>query len=408
MRRSIGLALVGLATVAWLLWPVPSTRPVPQPVAGMTLEPLLPGLARGWEEAETVQATWLLADGPPRGGERPRHLHGELPTEVPLGSLRKWTTAALVVSLVDEGRLDLDAPVSTWLPAWSERPGVTLRRLLSHTSGLPMRPPAGTCKDLGTLDACVDAIAAVPLAFEPGERFGYSTTGFHVAARVAEVAGGAPFEELFREGVEEPLGLTTARFEAAGPGLPEMTGTLYLSPDDLLRFVRGVATGEGADGRWLSDASVALLHDGHTSGVPKVGTIPRGEWWTEGEDYYGLGVWRAGLPVDGVPRFVFSEGKQALVAGYDRVLDRAFVVGVVYLPGTGIAGRLLPHEVIHDLCVAGERVVGTGADDAEVRCLPFVATEEAQRTYRRCRAGRGDHRICLTAAQRVDAATGAP
>jgi CubicO group peptidase (beta-lactamase class C family) len=325
-------------------------------------------------------------------------VHGALPSEVPLGSVRKWTTAAVVASLHDDGLVDLDAPVARWLPAWADRPGVTLRRLLSHTSGLPMRPPAGTCRDLGTLGACVDRLAELPPAFEPGTRFGYSTTGFHVAARVAEVAGQAPFEELFAARVTGPLGIDSARFEAAGPGLPDMTGTLYLSPDDLLRFVRGVATGEGG---WLSPEAVAMLHAGHTGGVEKVGTIPRGEWWTEGEDPYGLGMWRAGVPVEGLPRFVFSEGKQALVAGYDRALDRAFVVGFAYAPGTGIASRVLPHEVLHDLCAAGERAIGTGVDDADVRCLPFEASPEAQATYRRCRAGRGDHRICLTAARRA-------
>lgn len=402
MRRAIGYGLAGIAAaavVAWLLVPVRSARPVPQPVPGLSLDRMLPGLVAGWREHEAVEAAWVLADGGVEGEARPRHVRGELPAEVALGSLRKWTTAAVVMSLHDEGLVDLDAPVARWLPAWSERPDVTLRRLLSHTSGLPMRPPAGTCRDLGTLAACVDRVAEVPLAFEPGSRFGYSTTGFHVAARVAEVAGGRSFEELFAARVTGPLGIDSARFEAAGPGLPDMTGTLHLSPDDLLRFVRAAATGEGG---WLSDDAVALLHAGHTQGVPKVGTIPRGEWWTEGEDPYGLGVWRAGMPVDGVPRFVFSEGKQALVAGYDRALDRAFVVGFTYAPGTGVGGRVLPHEVLHDLCVAGERVTGIGPDDADVRCLPFVATPEAQETYRRCRAGRGDHRICLTAARRAN------
>jgi hypothetical protein len=112
-------------------------------------------------------------------------------------------------------------------------------------------------------------------------------------------------------------------------------------------------------------------------------------------------VWRGGVRVEGRPRFVFSEGKQALVAGYDRGLDRAFVVGFRYRPGTGVGARVLPHEVIHDLCVAGEEVVGTARGEAEVRCLPFEASEEGQRTYRRCRAGSGEHRICLTAARRA-------
>jgi len=382
---------------AWLLWPVPSPRPTPQPLPRMELDAMLPGLLAGWRRTPAVTSAWILveADG--------RRTAGELPVEVPLGSLRKWTTAATIVALHDEGVLDLDDPVGRWLPAWHGRAEVTLRHLLSHTSGLPMRPPAGTCRDLGTLSACVDAIAEVPLAFEPGTRFGYSTTGFHVAARVAEVASGQSFQELFAAKVSGPLGLSSARFEAAGPGLPDMTGTLFLSPAELLRFVRAAATGEGPDGRWLSDEAVALLAAGQTGGVPKVGPIPRGEWWAQGEDPYALGVWRAGMQVDGRPRFLFSEGKQALVAGYDRAFDRAFVVGFTYAGGTGVAGRVLPHEVLLDLCVAGERVEGVAMEDAELRCLPFVPTAEAQESYRVCRAGKGDHRLCLTAARRVTA-----
>ncbi len=265
-------AVALLGGLVWLATPLPREVPEPVQLPEPSLAAVLPDLVAVWGRSDVVEAAWARVDGP--GDDVTA---GDVPAEVALGSLRKWTTAAVVISLVDDGTLALDAPVGRWLPAWEGRPEVTLRRLLSHTSGLPMRPPAGTCRDLGDLAACVDAIAGVPPSFEPGTRFGYSTTGFHVAARVAEVAGGADFETLFRQRLAGPLGLRSARFEAAGPGLQDMTGTLYLSPEDLQRFVRGVVSGEGMSGRWLSPEAVAVLHDGHTGGVPKVGTIPRGE-----------------------------------------------------------------------------------------------------------------------------------
>jgi len=99
-----------------------------------------------------------------------RSLGGAWPAgPVRIASATKWLTAAVVLSLADEGRLGLDDRVSRYVPAFTGDAGrITVRQLLAHTSGLPMAHPALERRDI-TLQETVDAIAATPLVTAPGE-----------------------------------------------------------------------------------------------------------------------------------------------------------------------------------------------------------------------------------------------
>jgi D-alanyl-D-alanine carboxypeptidase len=156
-----------------------------------------------------------------------------------VGSARKWLIAALVLLLVDEGELSLDEPVARWLPRWQQpyKDRITLRMLLSHTSGLPRRPPAGFCSGALTLGACIDRLADLSLRAEPGTRFHYSSLGFNVAARVIEVASGSRWQDLLQARLLEPLGMERTELRPAGPGLLDMAGEMWSTPTDFARFL---------------------------------------------------------------------------------------------------------------------------------------------------------------------------
>ena len=137
-----------------------------------------------------------------------------------IASLAKPMTAAALMMLVDEGQMQLDDPVETYLPEfkgqWLARPKrpVTVRHLLSHTSGLPFTSAleAPTLDRLPLRDA-VQSYAMTPLQFEPGSHYRYSNAGFNTAGRLIEVVSGLPYEEFMRRRLFTPLGMTDTYFK---------------------------------------------------------------------------------------------------------------------------------------------------------------------------------------------------
>jgi CubicO group peptidase (beta-lactamase class C family) len=137
----------------------------------------------------------------------------------PIGSISKVYTAALVMTLIDEGELDLDAPVAAYLPDLSladerARDTITLRQLLSHQSGLfgDYYDDFGMGDD--SLARCVASYSSLRQLSAPGELWAYCSSGFMLAGRVVEVVTGQPFEPAMRERVFAPLGLNHSFFFA--------------------------------------------------------------------------------------------------------------------------------------------------------------------------------------------------
>ncbi|MFC7623193.1 serine hydrolase domain-containing protein [Microlunatus sp. GCM10028923] len=130
-----------------------------------------------------------------------------------IGSITKVWTATLVLQLVDEGLLDLDAPVRSYLPDFrvaDDRASavITPRQLLSHTSGLE----GDLFIEIGRGDDAVERYCAavvpeVPQLFPPGDLFSYSNTGFIVLGRIVEVLRSQRYNDVLLERLAEPLGL---------------------------------------------------------------------------------------------------------------------------------------------------------------------------------------------------------
>ena len=126
-------------------------------------------------------------------------------TTFQIGSIGKSMTALAVLQLVESGRLDLDAPVSTHLP-WFAMPSrydaITLRHLLSHTAGLPAGTdftPAARYEGFALRDT--------EAAWEPGSRFHYSNTGYKLLGWLLEDIAGQDYGSVIRQRVLEPLGM---------------------------------------------------------------------------------------------------------------------------------------------------------------------------------------------------------
>jgi CubicO group peptidase (beta-lactamase class C family) len=165
-------------------------------------------------------------------------------SKMPIGSISKMCTATLAMMLVADGDLELDAPISTYLPdvrsSAKELSGqLTLRHLLSHTGGLASDPvEIHTASQRRQVLACCTAID--PL-HRPGAAFSYSNTGYVLAGHLIEVVTGMTWWEAVDAILFQPLGIAphfvVAPADAPRAGMPVVTGH---SVNAVLRRVRPV------------------------------------------------------------------------------------------------------------------------------------------------------------------------
>jgi D-alanyl-D-alanine dipeptidase/CubicO group peptidase (beta-lactamase class C family) len=155
-----------------------------------------------------------------------------------VGAVSKLFTDIALQRLVDAGKLDLDAPITRYLPDF--RPAnpfggaITLRHLMTHQSGLVREPPVGSWFDSTTppLAASVASLNRTALAFRPGARVKYSNAGLQVLGEILERAAGEPLPRYLRDSVLAPLGMPRSAFFEPGPDLaPDLAvGTMW-APD---------------------------------------------------------------------------------------------------------------------------------------------------------------------------------
>jgi CubicO group peptidase (beta-lactamase class C family) len=132
----------------------------------------------------------------------------------PVGSISKQFTASAVLLLQQDGKLSLDDTVSKYFPELTRANEVTIRELLSHTSGYEDYAPQDyTIPEWTKPTRPIDVVhkwAEKPLDFDPGTQWQYSNTNFVLAALIVEKASGMPFAEFLKTRVLEPAGIKDA------------------------------------------------------------------------------------------------------------------------------------------------------------------------------------------------------
>jgi len=144
-----------------------------------------------------------------------------------IASMSKPITAIAVLMLKEEGKLSLDDPIAKYVPelaglktADGKTPRITLRHLLTHTSGMGEATDE-EAKAARSLSDLVPAFASKPLAFEPGSKWRYCQSGILTLGRIVEIVSGEPFEVFLRKRIFDPLGMKDTTFyltEAQCPG----------------------------------------------------------------------------------------------------------------------------------------------------------------------------------------------
>jgi CubicO group peptidase (beta-lactamase class C family) len=283
-----------------------------------------------------------------------------------IGSITKVWTATLVLQLVDEGRIELDAPVRRYLPDFrvadeEVSEAVTIRHLLTHTSGIDGDHFADTGRGDDALGRYAETCAELPQVHPLGATMSYCNTGYTLLGRVLEVVAGSVWDDLLRTRLVEPLELThtvtlpedVLRFRAAighiqppgqelspAPawGLPRTAGpagAICSTATELLAFARlHLRDGLGPDGRrLLSEEAARAMRE------PQV-EVPTGGIG-ESEAHWGLG-WS-----------VYTWSGRTVVGHDGGTIGQAAFLRVV--PDSDTAVALLtnggdPYGLFRDLC----------------------------------------------------------
>lgn len=145
-----------------------------------------------------------------------------------LGSITKQFTAVAILQLVEAGKLELDAPVSKYLPDFPKGDKITIHQLLTHTSGLhnytAMPEWASTWRQDLTTDELLAFVEDEPLDFEPGSQYSYSNSGYLLLGRILEEVSGQSYGEYLQEHIFGPLEMNSSHlgsYEEIIPGRVE-------------------------------------------------------------------------------------------------------------------------------------------------------------------------------------------
>lgn len=237
-----------------------------------------------------------------------------------IASMTKPVTATALMMLVDEGKVNVDDPVEKYLPEFKgqmlavEQPGgkaelkkpahpITVKNLLTDTSGLAKQPAPGERGGTTSLRVAVECYAATPLQFEPGSKFEYNNPGINTVGRIIEVVSGLPYDEFVGHRLFLPLGMTDTTFwpsEAQvrrlakaykpnadktsleevpcpllvdpreGPrGVPFPAGGLFSTATDVSLFCRMILGGGVLEGsRYLSEEAIQQMTSTQTGSLP--------------------------------------------------------------------------------------------------------------------------------------------
>ena len=288
-----------------------------------------------------------------------------------IGSISKQMTAVALLKLWEQGKVNLDASVGTYLDSIPEawRP-VTLRQLLTHTSGVPDYEEAATYAIYETSPTPAEVYATVsdrPLDFPPGTKWSYSNTGYFLLSLVVQRVSGEPFGKYLRRHVFDPVGMRQTFMggydapdrvplaQGCKPGQGEGAARIPVRPiTEASTFGAGGIRSTLQDwARW--DDALAdgwLLSDSAMKQLLRPATLPDGE-----ETGYAFGI-----EVDrfrGERRYSHTGQTQGFVAFYATFPDRN--IGVMLFtnqyqasPGalmSGLVIRAMP-ELSYDRLVA--------------------------------------------------------
>lgn len=208
------LTIAGMSTISNLAL---ANTPWAEQVAAVIEPAVANGIIPGAAVVVVEDARVVFSGG--FGVARPDGLVPDENTRYSIGSVSKSFTGLAVLVLAEQGKLDLDAAISTYLPDFGvagmpESP-ITVRHLLNHTSGLSLftgnRNQSASRQDDNALRDAVAELKNIPLQSPPGTQFDYSNANYQILGLLIEQTSGEPFPRAMRNLVLGPLGMLDTR-----------------------------------------------------------------------------------------------------------------------------------------------------------------------------------------------------
>lgn len=220
-------------------------------------------------------------------------------TEVYIASAGKWLTAATIAAVVDHTDLSWDDPIEKWIPEFKDgtKASITLKQLLSHTSGILSYHNAPKRDIYNRLDSAVMDILPLDTIFSPGTHFKYGGLSMQVAGRMTEIAGKADFETLFNQYIGAPLNMKNTHFtpvDTSGGHSPMLAGGARTTLHNYMRFLNMIFHDGVYQGQQIVSAESIREMQADQIGNAQVNP---GEYVEKALGYkhsgiYGLGEWR--------------------------------------------------------------------------------------------------------------------
>jgi CubicO group peptidase (beta-lactamase class C family) len=299
-------------------------------------------------------------------------------TQFRIGSVTKTFTAALIMQLRDQGLLGLDDPVSAHLHVPSHG-GLTIRAMLSHTSGL-QREPAGNLWDnleMPNTDEVIAGLARAEAVMPPSRRWHYSNLAYALLGHVVGAKLGGTWEEALTDRLLAPLGLTDT---TVAPRDPAAQGYLVEAYSDHARpepeFPIGGAGpaaqlwSTAADmAKWalfLADPDPKVLAPKTVDEMCQPVTVVDPDVWTVG---WGLGL------------ILFPQGGRAMHAGHDGAMP-GFLAGVHFRRGKKIGAAVLGSSgTAGAICAAPHQLLAASLEQDPLAVEPWKPGEPAPQEF---------------------------
>lgn len=338
-----GLGRLAVALVALCLTAVPAlASPAPPPGYARLAE----GVVKAYADPGLFSGAVLVArDGKPVFrkafglANREWDIANTPQTRFRLGSITKQFTAAAILQLAEQGKLSVDDPITKFYPdapaAWAP---ITLKHLLTHTSGIPSYTAIpGFFARTARLDLTPEGIVALtrdkPLEFAPGSRYAYDNTGYILLGYVIEKVSGQTYAAYLQEHIFTPLGMMDSGYDVSttvlprraagystGGGkvsnadflamtLPYAAGSLYSTVDDLLVWDQALHAGKA-----IKPASVAAMFTdyGFKYGFGQGVSVQKGHrTWSHSGGINGFSTMLTHLPDDGLTVVVLGNIEEA-------------------------------------------------------------------------------------------------
>lgn len=266
-----------------------------------------------------------------------------------LGSITKQFTAVLVLQLVEQGKIDLHVPITTYLTDYPKETAekITVHHLLTHTSGIPNYTSfpdffKDKSRDPKTPEEFIEIFQDLPLDFEPGEKFNYSNSAYFLIGLIIEKVTGKSYEEKLQELIFDPLEMNDSGYDhhatiiknrASGyekngsklnnaryidMTLPYAAGSLYASAEDLYKWDQALYTN-----KLLSKKSMEILFK------------PYVKAWGNNSYAYGFAVGKDKIGTSTDSTYIISHGGG--INGFNTIIVRDIEqkILVVLLNNTG-------------------------------------------------------------------------